>query len=93
MKRETIDLGHGKIEVLINGSLIYLDVHGEYTDDDVLTMTKYLENFFDAIGGSTIRIWDSTNIPSDQFKLTAQGTDLFKQWSEKMKNKWPGNVA
>ena len=93
MQQETIDLEHGEIKVLKNGNLIYLDVCGEYTDEDVLAMTKYLENFFDEIGGPTIRIWDSTNIGADQFKITTKGTDAFNQWSEKMKKKCPGNVA
>ncbi|MEJ2688712.1 MAG: hypothetical protein P8130_01930 [Deltaproteobacteria bacterium] len=93
MKNERIDLGHVEIDVLKNGNLIYLNVYGEFTDDDVIAMTKYLENFFDEISGPTIRVWDSTNISSDQFKITAKGTDQFNQWSGRMKKKWPGNIA
>ena len=93
MKNERIELGHVEINVLKNGNLIYLNVYGEFTDNDIMAMTKYLENFFDEIRGPTVRIWDSTNISSDQFKLTPKGTDLFNQWSERMKKKWPGNIA
>jgi len=93
MKNETIDLGHGRIEVLINGNLIYFKVFGDFTNDDVLAMTGYLENFFKEAGGPTVRIWDSTNIAADQFKLNPKATNLLKQWSEGIKKKWPGNSA
>lgn len=93
MKSERIDLGHGKIKVSKNGNLVYFNVLGAITDDDIMAMTKYLENFFDEISGPTVRIWDSTNISSDQFKISPKGTDLFNQWSERMKKKWPGNIA
>jgi len=93
MKRETVDLIHGIIEVLIDGNLIYLNVFGEYTDDDIMAMTEYLEKFFTEVGGPTIRVWDSTNISEGGFKLTSKGTDKFAEWSIRIKKKWPGNVA
>ena len=93
MKRETIVLGNGRIEVLIDGNLIYLNIFGEYTDDDVIALTKYLEKFFAEIDGPTIRVCDGTNIPEDGFKLTAKGTDKFAEWSRRIKKKWPDNVA
>jgi len=52
-----------------------------------------LENFFDEAGDPTVRIWDSTNSATNQFKLNPKGTDLLKQWSEMKKKEWPGNAA
>jgi len=93
MKTETIDFGHGRVEVSIDGNLIYFRVFGEYTDDDVMLMTQYMEKLFTEIGGPTIRIWDATNIPEGKFKLTSEGTDRFREWSEMIKKKWPHNVV
>ena len=93
MEKEIIDLGHGKIEVVKDGHLIYLNVVGEYTDDDAIRMTEYLERFFTEKGGKTVRVWDSRNISETGFKLTSEGTDRFAEWSREAKKKWPDNVA
>jgi hypothetical protein len=45
MKKDTIEIENGRIEVLKDGNLIYMKVSGEYTDNDALAMTKYLEDF------------------------------------------------
>ena len=29
----------------------------------------------------------------DKFKLTSKGTYSFREWAERVKKKWPGNVA
>ena len=44
MEHETIVLKNGNIDVWKNDNLIYCKVNGEYTDDDVLLLIKYLEN-------------------------------------------------
>ena len=93
MKKEIIDYGHGRIEVTKDDNLIYFKVYGEFTDADVLITTEYMESFFAEIGGPTIRIWDGTNINSDQFKITTKGTDQFVSWADSIKKKWPGNQA
>ena len=92
MKRETIKLVNGSVKVLLDGDLIYLDVFGEYTDDDAIVMTKFLENLFIEIGGPTIRVWDGTNMSKNGFKLTSEGTDKFAEWSRRMNKEWPGNI-
>ena len=93
MEKEIIDLGHGKVEVFKDGHLIYLNVVGEYTDDDAIRMTEYLEGFFTESCGKTVRVWDSRNISETGFKLTSEGTDRFADWSRDMRKKWPDNVA
>lgn len=93
MKKERIDLGHGKVEVFKDLNLIYLNVFGEYRDDDAMTMTEYLEGFFQEAGGETVRVWDSRNISETGFQLTSEGTDRFAEWSREMRKKWPDNVA
>jgi hypothetical protein len=93
MKKETIDLGHGRIEVHLDGNFVYLNVFGEYTDDDAIAMTQYLENLFTSMDGPIIRVWDGTNIPENGFKLTTESTERFAEWSYKVKQKWPDNVT
>lgn len=77
MKRETIALEHRRLDVLIDDNLIYLNMFGEYTDNDAISMTKYLENFFSETGEPTTRVWDTTNLSKDGFKLTTQSIDKF----------------
>ena len=93
MKRETIDLKHGRLEVLIDGNFIYIKMFGEYTDNNAVAMTKYLENFFSEVGGSTIRVWDTTSLSKRGFKVTAKGIERFVEWSREITMKWPENVV
>ena len=91
MLNDTIRLPAGTVEVHIDGNLIYLEVFGTYTDGDVLTMTRYLEDCFARGEGLITRIWNGSRI--DHFLLTAQGTDMFRHWTENIKKKWPGQTV
>ena len=93
MKKETIGLDNGRVEVLIEGNLVYLNVFGEYTDGDALAMTKYLDRLFAEMEGPFIRVWDGTNISEGGYKLTSHGTDEFAAWARKIREKWPRSVA
>ena len=93
MKKETIRLDHGQVEVLVEGNLVYLNVFGEYTDGDALAMTKYLDRLFTEMDGPVTRVWDSTNIPEGGYKLTSHGTDEFAAWSRKIREKWPQSMV
>lgn len=46
MIQETIPLINGRVEVSEYGDIIYFDVYGDYTDEDVMHMTQYLEHYF-----------------------------------------------
>ena len=93
MKRETVALKNGSVEIYKEGNLIYLDVFGEYTDEDAIAMTAYLDQYFASINGPTIRVWDSTNIPQEGFLLSAKGTDHIARWTHGVKKQWPDNVS
>lgn len=93
MKRETIDWGHGRAEILKEGSLIYLDVYGVFTDEDVLWMTHYLEGFFDEVGGPTTRVWNTEHISKGGYLVTPGGTDKLAAWAREARMKWPHNTA
>ena len=41
MRKETIDFGHERIEVSKDGNLIYINLFGEYTNDDAISITIY----------------------------------------------------
>ena len=93
MERDIIDFGHGKIDALKDGNLIYLSFYGEYTDNDAKELTRYLEKFFAEINAPTIRINDGSNMTSEQYKLTPQGIDFLMSWANKVKEKRPGSVS
>lgn len=93
MESDSITLKNGKVDILKNGNIAYFKVHGEYLDEDVFVVIKYLERFFDEVGGPTIRIFDATSLDETGYKLSPRGISSFKYWTEKVKMRWPGNVA
>jgi len=93
MEKDTILLSHGSVEVLMNGNIIYMNVHGEYRDEDIPTVISYLDDFFNKINKPTIRIWNSTNITDGGFKLSPAGNATLLKWSRKTIRKWPDNIV
>ena len=93
MKTEVFNLKDGKVEVSQFENIIYFTVYGNFTDDDIVTLTKYTEDFFAKNNTPTIRIWDLTNMSAEQYNLTPAGIDRLDNWADEAKKKWPGNAA
>ena len=93
MQRETIELEHGSLEMFIDGSFMYLNIFGEYTGKDAISVTKYLENLFDEIGDPAIRVWNTTNLPEDRFELITPNINILFEWSCRRRMERPDDVV
>ena len=93
MQKETIEFEHGRVEVFIEGNLIYFNVFGEYAGKDALSVTKYLEKMLGETSESTIRVWDTTNLPKNRSELITPNISILFEWSRRRRIDRPDDVV
>ena len=93
MKRQTLKFDDCVIESILVDNIIYLKTSGIYTDNAAIKMTKYLDDVFSQIPSPPIRIWDSTDLPSECFKLSKECVKKIVDWSNKIKIMKPGSQS
>ena len=93
MKRQTLKFDECVIESILVDNIIYLKTLGIYTDNVAIKMTEYLDDVFSQIPSPPIRIWDSTDLPSECFKLSNECVKNIVGWSNKIKIKKPGSKS
>ena len=93
VQKETIEFEHGRLEIFIDGSLMYLNIFGEYTGKDAISVTKYLENLFAETGDPPTRVWNTTNTPKDRFELITPNINILFEWSCRRRMKRPDDVV
>ncbi len=93
MMRKTFDFDVGRAELSVNDNVIYIKTFGLYTDEIALEMTQHLDVVIDNIPEAPIRVWDSCELSSENFKLTKQGIEKIINWAKKIKDEKPGSQA
>ena len=93
MKKETLKFGEGIVEITLIDNIIYMKTLCLYHDEIAMEMTRYLDKIIDQIPGNPIRVWDSTDLSSEFFKLTNECVKKIVNWSQKIKGKKPGSKA
>ena len=89
METKNLTFGEGVVEVTIIDNIIYMKTLMLYTDEMAMEMTRYLDKIIDLIPSNLIRIWDSSHLPSECFKLTEQCVETIVRWSQGVKERSP----
>ena len=93
MRKETLKFGECVIKVIIIDNIIYLKTLHNYTDKAAIEMTKYLDKVISQISHKPIRVWDSSDLSSECFRLTTECVTIIVEWSQKIKKEKPGSQS
>ncbi|MDH4099285.1 MAG: hypothetical protein OEV28_01765 [Nitrospirota bacterium] len=91
MTSETLKFDKGIIEVTVVDNIIYMKVLHLYTDEMAIEMTRYLDKVFARISGNPVRVWDSSALSAESFKLSSQCVEQISNWSLRIKSQRPGS--
>ena len=93
MFRDRFKIGEGVIEVDVIDNIIYVKIFHVNNDEIAMGTIDYVDKIIDRIPGSSIRIWDFSELPSKSFMVTNDCIKRIIAWSEGIKRKRPGSKA
>lgn len=93
MLKNTLTFPHATVDITTIDNIIFLQVHGVYSDDVALQMTKHLDPLIDAIPQRPIRIWDASGIPAHEFQLTPACMEKLSKWAKAVHARKPDSMA
>ena len=93
MDTKTLTFGESVVEVTVIDNIIYIKALNLFTNETIKEMTRYLDTIIDSIPADLIRIWDSSQISSERFKVTSEFIKSITTWTEEVKERRPGSTV
>ena len=93
MDTKTLTFGESVVEVTVIDNIIYMKALNLFTNETIKEMTRHLDTIIDSIPANLIRIWDSSQISSERFKVTSQYIKTMTKWAQEVKERRPGSTV
>jgi len=93
MKTEILQFSNSTVSITVIDNLIYIKVSGVYDDTLALTLIKHLDPLIDELSVDPIRVWDASDIPVGEFKLTGLCIKKISAWAKNIKFKRPDSKS
>lgn len=93
MDRERIELDDGHVDVLRDGALIYLALHGTLSDAEAARVARHVTAWAIGLPVPTVRVWDASGLRPGGLQLTPSGTDHFAGDCSRASGMWPGTLT